>query len=113
MKVNFKKRLTDNKKIRPRHNRQVFGAFFLGIIAIVFLVFVCRFSYITISGHIKNVNLRATADDKYLQTNVIKAQRGNIYDAMGNVIAEDAHSYTVYAVLNKQYGVIFMMQWVM
>lgn len=103
MKVNFKKRLTDNKKIRPRHNRQVFGAFFLGIIAIVFLVFVCRFSYIAISGHIKNVNLKATVNNKYLQTNIIKAQRGTIYDAMGNVIAEDAHAYTVYAVLNKQY----------
>ncbi|MBU3852061.1 MAG: penicillin-binding protein [Candidatus Paralactobacillus gallistercoris] len=103
MKVNFKKRLTDSKKTKSRHNRRVFGAAFLAIIALVFLLFVCRFSYIAINGHVKNVNLKAIAADKYLKTSVIPAQRGNIYDATGNVIAEDAHSYTVYAVLNKTF----------
>ncbi len=34
---------------------------------------------------------------------MIRAQRGTIYDSLGNVLAQDINAYSVYAVLSHDY----------
>ncbi|MFL2028699.1 penicillin-binding protein [Loigolactobacillus zhaoyuanensis] len=90
-------------KKNPRWNRQVFGGFFLFILVVVFLLFVFRFSYIVISGHVNDENLTQKASALYDSSTVLRAKRGTIYDANGAPIAEDSATYSVYAVLDKNY----------
>lgn len=70
-------------------------------VALVFLVFVGRFLYIGISKTVQGQNLSERTKQLYLRNQVIKANRGTIYDRNGLVIAEDSHLYTVYAILDK------------
>ncbi|MCT7781030.1 MAG: penicillin-binding protein, partial [Lactobacillus iners] len=37
----------------------------------------------------------------YKRDEILKSVRGAIYDNSGNVIAEDSHSFTLYAILDK------------
>ncbi len=70
-------------------------------VALVFLVFVGRFLYIGISKTVEGQNLSQRTKQLYLRNQVLKANRGTIYDRNGLVIAEDSHLYTVYAILDK------------
>lgn len=101
MKVPRNKRLMGKRN--PRRNRQRFGGFFLFILVGVFLLFVFRFSYIVISGHVNDENLTKKASALYKSSTVLRAKRGTIYDANGTAIAEDSTTYSVYAVLDKNY----------
>lgn len=70
-------------------------------VALVFLVFVGRFLYIAISKTVQGQNLSERTKLLYMRNEVLKANRGTIYDRNGLVIAEDSHLYTVYAILDK------------
>lgn len=70
-------------------------------VALVFLVFIGRFLYIGISKTVSGQNLSARVKQLYHRNEVIKANRGTIYDRNGLVIAEDSHLYTIYAILDK------------
>ncbi|MGV3235301.1 penicillin-binding transpeptidase domain-containing protein [Latilactobacillus curvatus] len=87
----------------PRRNRRVFGRLLLLIIAAIFLVFAGRFAYIAATGHIAGVDLTKRSQKKYKADSVIRAQRGTIYDSLGNVLAQDINAYSVYAVLSHDY----------
>ena len=87
----------------PRRNRRVFGRLLLLIIAAIFLVFAGRFAYIVATGHIEGVDLTKRSQKKYKADSVIRAQRGTIYDSLGNVLAQDINAYSVYAVLSHDY----------
>ncbi|MCP8861173.1 penicillin-binding protein [Latilactobacillus curvatus] len=87
----------------PRRNRRVFGRLLLLIIAAIFLVFAGRFAYIAATGHIAGVDLTKQSQKKYKADSVIRAQRGTIYDSLGNVLAQDINAYSVYAVLSHDY----------
>ncbi len=87
----------------PRRNRRVFGRLLLLIIAAIFLVFAGRFAYIVATGHIAGVDLTKRSQKKYKADSVIRAQRGTIYDSLGNVLAQDINAYSVYAVLSHDY----------
>lgn len=87
----------------PRRNRRVFGRLLLLIIAAIFLVFAGRFAYIAATGHIAEVDLTKRSQKKYKADSVIRAQRGTIYDSLGNVLAQDINAYSVYAVLSHDY----------
>ncbi|MGZ0902412.1 penicillin-binding protein, partial [Streptococcus thermophilus] len=39
----------------------------------------------------------------YRRNTVLTANRGTIYDKNGLIIAQDSHTYTVYAILDKTY----------
>lgn len=81
-------------------NRTTFGKWLYFIVAIVFLGFIVRFAYIGIVRDVHHVNLQSRTAKLYNDTNVIPAQRGTIYDAHHDPIAEDSNRYTVYAVLD-------------
>lgn len=70
-------------------------------VALVFLVFVGRFLYIGISKTVQGQNLSTRTKQLYMRNQVLKANRGTIYDRNGLVIAEDSHLYTIYAILDK------------
>ena len=50
-------------------------------------------------GQSHGVNLREELDKKLTHTTLLKAKRGNIYDASGSPIAVDATNYSLFAVL--------------
>ncbi|MFC6171762.1 penicillin-binding protein [Loigolactobacillus jiayinensis] len=101
MKAPRNKRLMGKRN--PRRNRQRFGGFFLFILVGIFLLFVFRFSYIVVSGHANDENLTKKASALYQSSSVLRAKRGTIYDASGTPIAEDTTTYSIYAVLDKNY----------
>lgn len=94
-----KKRTTGNSK--TKQNQTMFGRWLLLIVCIVFGFIIVRFSYVSISKTIGNVNLSDQAKRLYTDNKTIKAQRGSILDQDGQPIAEDTSTYSVYAVLNK------------
>ena len=54
-------------------------------------------------GQSHGVNLRDELDKKLTHTTLLKAKRGNIYDASGSPIAVDATNYSLFAVLTDQW----------
>ena len=67
----------------------------------LFLLFIVRFAYIAVFKDVQNHNLKTAAQQRYTQSQFVRARRGRIYDAQGNVLAEDGSTYTVYAVLDR------------
>lgn len=71
------------------------------VVALVFLVFVGRFLYISLSRTVAGQDLALRTKQLYQRNQVLKATRGTIYDRNGLAIAEDSHLYTIYAILDK------------
>lgn len=71
------------------------------VLALAFLIFVGRFLYIAISKDVAGQNIQSRTNELYKRNEVLKATRGTIYDRNGITIAEDSHTYTVYAILDK------------
>ncbi|MDF7638805.1 penicillin-binding transpeptidase domain-containing protein [Lactobacillus sp. ESL0791] len=99
----MKKRIDRLKLQRSKahHNRFTVGRFLQIVVALVFLVFVARLLYLGISKTVNGRNLSARTEQLYKRNQVLKATRGTIYDRNGLAIAEDSHSYTIYAILDK------------
>lgn len=100
MEPTDKKQRTINNNSGQRNHKQ-FGKWLCMVVAGLFLLFIARFAYIAVIKDVKNHDLVAAAQQRYTQSRIIPAQRGNIYDADGNVLARDTSKYTVYAVLDK------------
>lgn len=100
----MKKKKTINLKLqksKAHGYRFMVGRILQLAMALVFLVFIGRFLYIGISKTVQGQNLSVRTKQLYLRNQVIKANRGTIYDRNGLVIAEDSHLYTIYAILDK------------
>ena len=95
MKMNNFKEYLGNRKIAIRCLMAI--AFFL------FLIFSFHFFKIMVLGQSHGVNLRDELDKKLTHTTLLKAKRGNIYDAGGSPIAVDATNYSLFAVLTDQW----------
>ena len=71
---------------------------------IVFLIFILvlflQFAYLSLSKEVYGINMRKFALNRNTVTNILKAKRGTIYDADGNVLAQDISSYTLIAYLD-------------
>lgn len=72
------------------------------IFALLFFVLFARFSFIQITGKADGHSLKNEALQKYLRTDTLEAKRGTIYDRNGSVIAEDATSFTIAAILDPE-----------
>lgn len=97
----MKKNSLKLQKSKAHSYRFTVGRILQIAVALVFLVFVGRFLYIGISKTVSGQDLSARTKQLYMRNQVIKANRGTIYDRNGLVIAEDSHLYTVYAILDK------------
>lgn len=89
------------QKTRAHGYRFTVGRILQIAVALVFLVFVARFIYIGISKKVSGQNLTARTHQLYKRNQVLKANRGTIFDRDGLAIAEDSHLYTIYAILDK------------
>lgn len=68
----------------------------------LFFLLFGRMLQIQITGQIDGRPLAAMADKKYLKESVLRANRGQIVDRSGEVIATDTLSYRLIAVLSKE-----------
>ncbi|MDK7161106.1 penicillin-binding transpeptidase domain-containing protein [Lactobacillus jensenii] len=87
-------------KTNVHSNRFQVGRVLQVIVALVFLIFLGRTLYISISKTVAGENLSTRTAALYKRNQVLKATRGTIYDRNGFTIAEDSHVYTVYAILD-------------
>lgn len=100
MKVN--RNLKKTTRNEGQRNHRQFGKWLCVVAAGLFLLFIVRFAYIAIFKDVQNHDLSTAAEQRYTQSRIIPAQRGNIYDANGNILARDTNKYTVYAILDKK-----------
>ncbi|MDR0922663.1 MAG: cell division protein FtsI [Lactobacillales bacterium] len=97
------KRFINKNNLSPANNRRLVGVTLFGITILVFIVFVVRFSWIVGTGKVANVSLDAKTKELYQGSEPIYAKRGSILDRYGNPIAEDATSYSVFAIISEKY----------
>ncbi|WP_078554855.1 penicillin-binding transpeptidase domain-containing protein [Bacillus alkalicellulosilyticus] len=88
------KRATTNKR----------AVLFLFLFLIMFSVLFGRIVYIQANSEIEGQDLKAIAESHWTKKTVIEGQRGTIYDRNGSPLAQEISSYTMYAVLNKNYS---------
>jgi penicillin-binding protein 2B len=75
------------------------AAIIFAIFSLLFFVLISRYFFIQITGEAAGQRLAAKAQQKYGREGVLQAVRGTIFDRTGDVIAEDAVSYKLTAVL--------------
>ena len=87
----------------PTENRRLVGKNLSLLAVFLFAVFLVNFAVIIGTGSKFGVNLVKEASKVHQTTRTVPAKRGTIYDRNGTPIAEDATSYNVYAVIDKEY----------
>ena len=99
------KKTNNLKKIKSRAHgyRFTVGRTLELAVALVFLLFTGRMLYLSISKTIDGQDISKRTAAIYRRNTVLTANRGTIYDKNGLVIAQDSHTYTVYAILDKTY----------
>lgn len=93
----------EKKNLNPMNNRKKVGIILFATSIGLFFLFAVRFSYIVIGGHVAGTSLAEKTKQLYQGSEVVKAKRGTIYDRNGVVLAEDASSYSIKAILSKTY----------
>lgn len=97
------KRNIRKKNLTPMNNRKKVGVILFATSIGLFFLFAIRMIYVVAGGHVADTSLETKTEELYRGGQVIKAKRGTIYDRNGEVIAEDATSYAVYAILSESY----------
>jgi len=69
----------------------------------MFLVIAGRFLYIQITGKVHNVSLAKLAEQRRTVSYTLPAERGEIYDSSGMLLAYDRPSFKIYAVLDEDF----------
>ncbi|MGO3610791.1 MAG: penicillin-binding transpeptidase domain-containing protein [Enterococcus sp.] len=91
------------KNLTPMNNRKKVGVVLFATSIGLFFLFAVRMIYVVAGGHVAGTSLKVKTEELYRGEDVVKAKRGTIYDRNGEVIAEDATSYSVYAILSESY----------
>ena len=87
----------------PAENRRRVGKSLSLLAVFLFAVFLVNFAVIIGTGSKFGVNLVKEASRVHQTTRTVPAKRGTIYDRNGTPIAEDATSYNIYAIIDKEY----------
>ena len=89
-------------KNKKRKNKIKYS--FLLIVSSLFLfaVIIFRLMELSLSDTIDNTNLKELASKRTTKTEVIKAKRGNIYSANGDILAQNVTSYRLIAYLDSK-----------
>ena len=87
----------------PLGNRRRVGKSLSLLAVILFAVFLVNFAVIIGTGSKFGVDLVKEASRVHQTTRTVPAKRGTIYDRNGTPIAEDATSYNIYAIIDKEY----------
>ena len=87
----------------PAENRRLVGKNLSLLAVCLFAVFLVNFAVIIGTGSKFGVDLVKEASRVHQTTRTVPAKRGTIYDRNGTPIAEDATSYNIYAIIDKEY----------
>lgn len=91
------------KNLTPMNNRKKVGVILFATSIGLFFLFAVRMIYVVAGGHVAGTSLKVKTEELYHGGEVVKAKRGTIFDRNGEVIAEDATSYSIYAILSESY----------
>ncbi|MDA9472878.1 peptidoglycan D,D-transpeptidase FtsI family protein [Enterococcus sp. 5H] len=97
------KNFVKKKNLNPMNNRKKVGIILFATSIGLFFLFAVRLTYIVAVGKVAGVSLPEKTANLYQGSSVVKAKRGAILDRNGEVIAEDATSYSVYAILSESF----------
>ncbi|WP_326931838.1 penicillin-binding transpeptidase domain-containing protein [Enterococcus avium] len=97
------KRKIRKKNLTPMNNRKKVGVILFATSIGLFFLFAVRMIYVVAGGHVAGTSLKVKTEELYHGSEVVKAKRGTIFDRNGEVIAEDATSYSIYAILSESY----------
>lgn len=87
----------------PSKNRRRVGQSLLFVSIFVFFIFLINFAIIIGTDSKFGVDLSEGALAVHQKEVTVQAKRGTIYDRTGIPIAEDSTTYTVYAIIDKEY----------
>lgn len=73
---------------------------FVLVVVFLFIIIIGKLSYIVLSPKVDGIDLTAFASQRNTQKEIIIADRGGIYDSLGNTLAINVNSYTVIAILS-------------
>lgn len=73
---------------------------FVIVVLLLFCLIFFKLYYVALSNNVDGINLTEFANNRNTKKESIIASRGNIYDASGEVLAQDVNSYTVIAYLS-------------
>lgn len=73
---------------------------FIFCIVFLFVIFFVKLSYVGLNYIVEGTDIKELADNRATATKTLYAERGNIYDAQGNALAQNVNSYTVIAYLS-------------
>ena len=74
---------------------------FILFIVLFFVAVSAKMAYVSLSSVVEGTNLQELSKSRVTVTQKITAERGNIYDASNNLLAQNMNSYTVIAYLSK------------
>ncbi|WP_101843795.1 penicillin-binding protein [Halobacillus sp. Marseille-P3879] len=80
------------------------AAILILIFSAIFLIITGRFLYIQSTAEIEGVNLNEWAEKARTSSYSLDADRGNIYDKNGMLLAYDRPTYKLYAVVDPEYS---------
>ncbi len=79
--------------------------FFLAFFMVLAIVLVGRFTYISLGKEVNGYYLGDYHDANYSRKETLVANRGNIYDRNGKILATNINVYELYAIIDKNYAV--------
>lgn len=91
------------KNQNPTNNRKKVGIILFATSIGLFFLFAARLGYLVVVGNVAGTSLEKKTAALYEGSKIVKAKRGTIYDRNGVAIAEDATSYSLKAILSKNY----------
>lgn len=97
-KLRETKRMLNKRNLKRSHSAIII---ILCVLTVIVLYISYRFFSISVTKTVDQVNLEKRAQNLYKNQGQASVKRGQIYDSVGNILAENASVYTVIAVLQK------------
>ena len=88
------------KRNQSDKNSRITGLVLVSTMLLILVVLGVRFSYVAITKDVKGHKLNEAAQQVYRSQNAVQPKRGEIFDSVGNVLADNATTYTLAAVID-------------
>ena len=87
-------------KKKQRRKTWKFPQIIFFVFFVVIIILFARYLYIALSPSVNGINLKEFAANRNTVSKVLNAKRGTIFDATGNILAQNVTSYTLIAYLD-------------